>query len=131
MMFWNKRIFVPGDYISVTVVDVAATERWYSEKLGLDYSSTEVEEASAVPGYFKEDPKIYLCDIAANQRAGVQPARPPILSAKKVEVAHEYLASRGVAHGPLRSDSGGNRFFRFRDLEGNEVEVCQDTRPWQ
>ena len=32
----------------------------------------------------------------------------------------EWLSSRA----PSTTDSGGNRLFRFRDLEGNTIEVC-------
>jgi len=65
--------------------------------------------------------------VVGNERPDVQPGRPPILFAKKVEAAHEYLSMRGVDVGPLQNDSGGNRFFRFRDPERNEVEVCQQS----
>jgi catechol 2,3-dioxygenase-like lactoylglutathione lyase family enzyme len=129
-MFWNKKIFEPSEGIVVEVVDVEEARRWYSEKLGLSYSSKDVaeEEATIVLGYSeRDDPVIYLCAVDGNQRADAQPGRPPILFAKKVESAHEYLSGRGVAVGPLQSDSGGNRFFRFTDLEGNEMEVCQDS----
>ncbi|MFZ3378979.1 MAG: VOC family protein [Candidatus Acidiferrales bacterium] len=126
-MFWNKRIFAPSDGVAVDVVDVGAARLWYSEKLGLNYSSTKVEEASMVLGYTSDDPQVYLSEVVGNERPDVRPGRPPILFAKKVEAAHEYLSSRGVAVDPLQSDSGGNRFFRFKDLEGNEVEVCQQS----
>ena len=39
-----------GDVV-VDVRDVVAAQRWYSEKLGLLYSSAEVEEASLELGY--------------------------------------------------------------------------------
>jgi hypothetical protein len=29
--------------------------------------------------------------------------------------------------GRLQQDSGGNHFFLFRDLKGNELEVCQES----
>jgi hypothetical protein len=47
-----------------------------------------------------------------------------IFFAKNLEKAHEWLAGRGVAVEPTTTDSGGNRLFRFQDLEGNTIEVC-------
>ena len=48
----------------------------------------------------------------------------PILFAKRIEAAHKEFASKGIIVGPIQSASGGNRFFRFRDLDENEIEVC-------
>lgn len=47
-----------------------------------------------------------------------------ILFTKKMEKAHEEFTTRGVAVGPIQSDSGGNRFFHFQDADGNAIEVC-------
>jgi len=47
-----------------------------------------------------------------------------IFYAKNLEKAHQWLIHRGVAAQPVTADSGGNRFFRFEDLEGNAIEVC-------
>jgi len=126
-MFWTKKVLSFQDAVVVEVRDVASAQRWYSEKLGLRYSSTEVEEASVVLGYSDDDAQLYLVDISGNERSKSQSGKPPIIFASKLAAAHEYLSSRGVAVGPLQSDSGGNRFFRFRDLEGNELEVCQES----
>jgi len=128
-MFWNKKIFTADERIAVDVVDLEAARRWYSEKLGLGYSSTELaeEEGDMVLGYSAEQPLVYLVEVEAGERADARPNHPPILFAPKVDAAHRYLSSRGVSTNPVESDRGGNRFFRFRDLEGNEVEVCQQT----
>jgi hypothetical protein len=50
--------------------------------------------------------------------------RHVILFAKNLEKAHQWLAGRGVAVEPTTIDSGGNRLFRFQDLERNTIEVC-------
>jgi predicted enzyme related to lactoylglutathione lyase len=50
-----------------------------------------------------------------------------MLFTKKIEAAYEELASRGISVGPIETDSGGNRFFRFPDSEGNEIEVCREN----
>jgi catechol 2,3-dioxygenase-like lactoylglutathione lyase family enzyme len=124
-MFWTKKVFSFQDSVSVEVQDVSAAQGWYSEKLGLRYSSTKVEEASMVLGYSADDAELYLTQVSGTQRSDSLPGRPPIIFARKLTVAHEYLSTRNVDVGSIQSDSGGNAFFRFRDLEGNELEVCQ------
>jgi catechol 2,3-dioxygenase-like lactoylglutathione lyase family enzyme len=109
-MFWTKQRFSSTGDVVAEVRDVQAAQRWYAEKLGRPYSSTEVEEASMELGYSADSVVVYLVDI----------------SAKKLADAHQYLSARGVDVGSIQSDSGGNQFFRFRDLEGNELEVCQE-----
>jgi catechol 2,3-dioxygenase-like lactoylglutathione lyase family enzyme len=47
-----------------------------------------------------------------------------VFFARNLEKAHQWLAGRGVAVEPTTTDSGGNRFFWFQDLEGNRIEVC-------
>lgn len=128
-MFWNKKIFSPTEGIAIGVINFEAARQWYKEKLGLSYSTScaEAEEGSIVLGYSDDDLQVYLCEITGTERPDVRPGHPPILFAKKLEAAHEYLSSRGVDVGPVQSDSGGNQFFRFRDLEDNEVEVCEET----
>jgi catechol 2,3-dioxygenase-like lactoylglutathione lyase family enzyme len=109
------------------VRDVAAAQRWYSEKLGLGYSSAEVDEGSMALGYSANNLVIYLAQISGDERPKSKLGRPPIMFARKLQEAHEYLSSRGVGVGPIQTDTGGNQLFRFRDLEGNELEVSQQS----
>jgi catechol 2,3-dioxygenase-like lactoylglutathione lyase family enzyme len=125
-MFWTRRIFRSAGDVAVDVHDVAAAQRWYSEKLGLPYSSSEVEEASMELGYSHDEVVVYLVEMSGSDRPNRNPQRPSIIFVKKVAGAHEFLRSRGVNAGPIQSDSGGNQFFRFHDLEDNELEVCQE-----
>jgi len=126
-MFWTKKVFSFQDSVAVDVRDIAAARRWYAEKMGLDYSSTDVEEANMVLGYSAQNAYLYLVKVTGADRPDRTPGRPPIIFASKLMVAREYLSSRGVDVGPLPEDAGGNHFFRFRDLEGNELEVCQES----
>lgn len=126
-MFGTKKVLSFQDAVVIEVRDVAAAQRWYSEKLGLRYSSTEAQEASVVLGYSDDDAELYLVESSGNERSESHSGKPPIIFASILAAAHEYLSSRGVAVGPLQTDSGGNRFFRFRDLEGNELEICQES----
>ena len=125
-MFWTKKMFSSEGDVVVDVRDVVAAQQWYSEKLGLSYSSAEVEEASLELGYSADSVVVYLAEIVGNARPNESLGRPPIMFARKLADAHEYLSTRGVDVGLIQSDSGGNQFFRFRDLEGNELEVCQE-----
>ena len=125
-MFWTKKIFYSAGDVVSEVHDVVAAQRWYSEKLGLPYSSRDVEEASMELGYSADEVVVYLVEISGSERPNKSMGRPPIMFVGKLADAHGHLSSRGVDVGPIQSDSGGNRFFRFRDLEGNELEVCQE-----
>jgi hypothetical protein len=125
-MFWNKRMFSSGGDVAVNVADVEAARQWYSEKFKLPYSSTRVEEANMELGYSAEAVVIYLVRVSSNKCPDKSSRRPPIMFARNLTQAHASLSSRGVDAGPIQSDSGGNQFFRFRDLEGNELEVCQE-----
>jgi hypothetical protein len=120
-------MFTSAGDVAVNVRDVETARRWYSEKLRLPYSSMEVEEASMELGYSAEAVVIYLVGISCTERPEKSSRRPPIMFVRKVTQAHEWLCSRGVDAGPIQSDAGGNQFFRFRDLEGNELEVCQEN----
>jgi catechol 2,3-dioxygenase-like lactoylglutathione lyase family enzyme len=128
-MFGSKKHFILQDSVVVDVRDLAAAKKWYAEKLGLTYSSTDIPEdqGSMVLGYSAEDAYLYLVQTTGDARPNTRPGHPPIMFSKKLPAAHEHLSSRGVAVGPIQSDSGGNRFFRFPDLDGNELEVCQQT----
>jgi catechol 2,3-dioxygenase-like lactoylglutathione lyase family enzyme len=126
LVFWHKKFFVDSDNAGVDVADLEAARAWYGEKLGFTYSSTKVEEADLVLGYSEKEILFYFCRVVDGKRPNARPGHPPILFAKKVEDAHEYLVAGGVDVSAVQHDSGGNRFFRFRDLEGNEVEVCQN-----
>ena len=122
----HKKLFLFQDSVAVDVRNIAAAQQWYSEKLGLSYSSTQVEEASMVLGYSADDAKLYLVEISGNRRPNSQLGRAPIMFVRNLAAAHEHLSARGVTVGPLQNDSGGNNYFRFRDLENNELEVCQE-----
>jgi hypothetical protein len=86
-----------------------------------------VEEATVGLGYSANDLVLYLNAVSGNVQPNVRSGRPPIMFVQKLGNAHEYLSSQGVSVSPIQSDSGGNQFFRFHDLEGNELEVCQQT----
>jgi hypothetical protein len=50
----------------------------------------------------------------------------PILFARNMQKARDWMANRGIAVGPITTDSGGNQLFQFQDLDGNSIEVCKE-----
>jgi hypothetical protein len=122
----DKKVFSFQDSVAVDVRDIAAAQRWYEQKMRLDYSSTDVEEADLVLGYSAQNAYRYLVKVTGADGPDRTPGRPPIIFAGKLMVAREYLSSRGcgcrVPSRRLRWQS----FFRFRDLQGNELEACQE-----
>jgi hypothetical protein len=125
-MFSAKKMFSSSGDVVVGVHDVAAAQRWSSEKLGRSYSSPDVEEASLGLGYSSDSIVVYLVEISGTARPNKNVGTAPIMFARKLTDVHEHLSSRGVDVGPIQSDTGGNQFFRLRDLAGNELEVCQE-----
>jgi hypothetical protein len=125
-MFWTKKVFSYADGVAVDVRDVASAQRWYAEKMGFQYSSTELgeDEEDMVPGYSAEEIFLALVKVSGTERPDRDPRHPPITFTRKLAAAHEHLSSWGVDVGPVQQDSGGNHFFRFGDLEGNELGVC-------
>ena len=91
-MFWIKKVFSFQDSVAVDVRDIAAAQRWYAEKMGLDYSSTDVEEADMVVGYSAQNVYLYLVKVTGADCPDRTPGRPPIIFAGKLMAAREYLS---------------------------------------
>lgn len=121
---WGAKKFYFGDNISVGVRDLNRAVSWYQEKLGLRLTPFKSEDYDAFLSFEKDgDTGLALVLIPPGQtKANLE--GHPILFTKKIEAAHEEFASRGIRVEPIQTDSGGNRFFRFQDFEGNEIEVC-------
>jgi catechol 2,3-dioxygenase-like lactoylglutathione lyase family enzyme len=125
-MMWGGPPFSIPDNCAVDVRNLAAAREWYKEKLGLREARDRTQDDSGRPfadlciskgdGTF-----VSLVELEPGATPGKQHA---IFYAKKLEKAHEWLAQRGVTVESMAVDSGGNRFFRFQDLEGNAIEVC-------
>ncbi|HEV2488682.1 MAG TPA: VOC family protein [Candidatus Acidoferrales bacterium] len=124
-MWGNPPFFIP-DNCAIDVRNLSAASAWYKEKLRLHEVHDRDEDDSGRP----------FVDLSIEERNGafltlveLEPGaahekRHFIFYAKRIEKAHEWLAGRGVVVEPPTTDSGGNHFFRFYDLEGNAIEVC-------
>jgi catechol 2,3-dioxygenase-like lactoylglutathione lyase family enzyme len=126
---WAKPPFSIPDNSSIDARNLTALRDWYKEKLGLRDVYDEREDDSGRP----------FADLhIANSEASLSLIELPvgattenghvIFFAKNLEKAHRWLTKRGVLVEPITTDSGGNRLFRFRDLEGNAIEVCVEPR---
>lgn len=122
---FGKPPFVIADNCAVDVRNLAAARAWYKEKLSLRDSRTQREEDSGRPFadlcISSDDICISLVELEPGAPAE---KRHVILYSGNLEKTHSWLADRGVTVEPITSDSGGNRLFRFLDLEGNAIEVC-------
>jgi catechol 2,3-dioxygenase-like lactoylglutathione lyase family enzyme len=122
---WGKPPFYIADNDAIDVRNLAAAREWYTEKLGLHEAHTDRKDDSGRPYadlcVFGADTFLSLVELdpgASKQNRHV------IFFARNLEKAHQWLAGRGVTVEPTATDSGGNRLFRFLDLEGNTIEVC-------
>ena len=116
-----------ADNCAIDVRKLVAAREWYKEKLGLREAPKDREEDSARAfvdlRVSNHGPFLSLVELEAGATAE---KRHVIFFATNLERAHNWLAERGVAVEPPSTDSGGNRFFRFQDLEGNVIEVCAE-----
>jgi catechol 2,3-dioxygenase-like lactoylglutathione lyase family enzyme len=125
-MMWGSPPFFIPDSCVVDVRNLGAARDWYREKLRLQESHNRREDDS-------ERPFVDLClskdDEACFSLVELEPGASPekrhnVVYAKKLEKALEWFTERGVSVESITTDSGGNRFFRFYDLDGNVIEVC-------
>jgi catechol 2,3-dioxygenase-like lactoylglutathione lyase family enzyme len=123
---WGRKSFYFGDSISVVVRDLNRAVAWYQDKLGLRLTPLKSEDFQAFLSLTKNDEIGLALVVIPPGAAKANVEGHPILFTKTIEAAYEEFASRGVSVEPIQNDSGGNRFFRFRDLENNEIEVCRE-----
>jgi len=121
---WGKHPFWISDNCVIEVRNLGAARDWYKKTFGLREASGEREDDSGRPfvdlRVSNDDTALTLVERAAS------PAQSEhvIFFAKNLQKAREWLTERGVTVEAITTDSGGNRLFRFQDLEGNAIEVC-------
>jgi catechol 2,3-dioxygenase-like lactoylglutathione lyase family enzyme len=122
---WGKPPFSIADNEAIDVRNLAAALEWYKEKLGLHEAHTDREDDSGRPfvDLHVSGDDTFLSLVELEPGASTQNGHV-IFFATNLEKAHKWLAGRGVAVEPTTTDSGGNRLFRFQDLERNKIEVC-------
>ena len=122
---WGKPPFYIPDNYAVDVRNLAPAREWYKERLELREAQTDRTEDSGRPFadlcISTNDSFLSLVELEPGASAE---SRHIVLFAKNLEKAHLWFSGRGIAVEPITADSGGNRLFRFQDLEGNKIEVC-------
>src|SRR6202051_1873003 len=116
---WGKHPFWISDNSVIEVRNLGAARDWYKKTFGLREASGEREDDSGRPFV---DLRVSNSDKAFGLVNGAEsPAQSEhvIFFTKNLQKAREWLIERGVTIEALASDSGGNRLFRFLDLEGN------------
>lgn len=98
---------------------------WYKKTFGLREVSSDRQDDSGRSFVDRcissDDTFLTLVERAAEPSAQGECV---IFFAKNLEKARQWLIERGATVDAVISDSGGNRFFRLQDPEGNAVEVC-------
>lgn len=112
------------DTIVVRVRDMEQAKKWYEEVLEMPVTSvqnTEYKIAILAAG----NVSLMLYELQAGEElAGRHVVTGhPIFFAEDIVSTHATLKERGVEVDELLSD-GGIQFFLFRDLDGNQLEVC-------
>jgi catechol 2,3-dioxygenase-like lactoylglutathione lyase family enzyme len=129
-MWGEPPIYIPESFC-VEVRNFDAAQAWYREKIGFKISSTDTETdaRNVVFQFSQEDQSLTLIEKERVPRQALSFDRSPapLFYAKKLGKAHSWLQGRGIAVGPIETDSGGNSLFHFQDLDGNKLEVCQET----
>jgi catechol 2,3-dioxygenase-like lactoylglutathione lyase family enzyme len=122
---WGKPPFTIAENCVVDVRNLGAVREWYKEKLGLHEAHNDRQDDSGRPftDLIISNDDAFLSLVELEPGASAE-KRHVIFFAKNLEKAHQWLAGRGVTVEPATTDPGGNRLFRFQDLEGNTIEVC-------
>jgi hypothetical protein len=95
------------------------------EKLGFREAPDKREEDSGWPFVNLCISNDGLARTLLEREAGTPPTNGHVIFfAKNLEKARQWLVERQVSAESTTEDSGGNRLFRFFDLDENPVEVC-------
>ena len=127
-MLWPGGPFHFIGPITVPVKDPKAAARWYEGVLNLNCT---VGWDMAPTGMYSPtdaaNPEPQIVFVSVDAPLAPTLTKHPIIFARNIEEAHRWMTNQTATTGPLQTDSGGNRFFDFRDLDGNVIEVCQDV----
>lgn len=106
--------------VQIPVKDLAAAERWYTDKLGLA-KSFEMPEAKVV-AFDVGGASLGLFEVAGGPAGPTERRSYPMLRPHDLDKTHEILRSRGVSVGPIEG-GGPYRWFRLTDPDGNPLEA--------
>jgi catechol 2,3-dioxygenase-like lactoylglutathione lyase family enzyme len=120
----DKPPFEVADGYGIDVSNLEAACSWYKEKLGFRDAPEVDEDDFGRPsrGLKLSDNGTALSLVEKNQERQAQ--QHIIFYASKLDKARDWLVKRGIPASAVETDSGGNRFFKFQDLDGNPIELC-------
>jgi catechol 2,3-dioxygenase-like lactoylglutathione lyase family enzyme len=113
------------DTVIMRVQDVDAAVAWYREKLEFE-PSFEDPESRLVVFDLGGSTSLTLWQLTRIDVPMVPGAAAtyPVFAVADVDEVWNALRDRGVLVEPV-VESGGVRWFEFRDLDGNRLEACQ------
>jgi predicted enzyme related to lactoylglutathione lyase len=117
------------DFVGIPVRDLARSEEFYSETLGLSKNPNSHERWVE---YEIGDVTLSLISPAAmGPDFEVKPHSMPIaLHVDDVEAARSELEAKGVAFGHATIDSGVCHIAGFKDPDGNSLQLHQRYAPF-
>lgn len=119
--------FMLPEPIFIDVHDMKTARTWYEEKLACRAVLTEPEERTIEFEFDVGESHLVLTELSTEEKGPGGLAYPPILFTRKISQTRDWMSSRGIAVGPIQTNRAEQKFFRFWDLEGNELEVCEDV----
>jgi hypothetical protein len=113
----------PGGSNYIGVRDLQAATTWYIEKLDLRKVNIELDdgEGCVALGFDKNE-----CAVVLGPMGKPTEEPNPLLYARNLKKARDFLSTRGVRAGEIQEDRQGTHFFEIYDLEGNMVEISEE-----
>ncbi|MFE8702787.1 VOC family protein [Cytobacillus sp. FJAT-54145] len=112
-------IFKRIDTVFLKVNDFEKAIEWYSHVLGFDVRWRDDQGGYAALN-IGETP---LTLVRSDREKVESPTVYFNFYTENIEEAHKHLTENGVVVGPIEEDINV-KWFKFKDLEGNELEVC-------
>jgi catechol 2,3-dioxygenase-like lactoylglutathione lyase family enzyme len=118
------------DTVILRVKNIKKAARWYKEVLELTPLYEGENDHGMVIFQVGDGPPLTLYEIGYDE---VIPAKRfsstyPIFYVSDIEAVHSTLTERGVEAESIEDD-GAVKYFRFRDPDGNALEVSHYTIP--
>ncbi len=122
------------DSLALTYVSVEAAKQWWIKAFDCKVATVPPDWDNPLPSDVAlrlpqdKEPTILLSAQSEVDQAKFD-RRSPVVSTiftDKLKKAHEQLSNRGVLVGPIQ-DGGDMQFFEIRDIEGHDIQVCEET----
>ena len=129
-MLWPGGPFHFVTPISIRVKDAQAAARRYGRVLNLNcITGWDLVPIGMTDNKNKSNPGaqiIFLPDSGSPLTS--EATKHPIIFTHDIDETHLWFSKQTSSTGPIQPDPAGNRFFVFRDLDENQIEVCRDPQ---